>query len=399
MPEYTYLAVDQGGKEIKGELVAYSAQEVQKRLTEIGLIPVDVRRKTKGGFSLFKGKKVKRRDLLTFTIQFFTIADSGVPIVRGLEEIGAQMKNPYFKKVIFDIKQRIELGESLSQALSHYPKIFPNYYLGAIKTGEESGKLTEILRDLIVFLEKQEALAAELKQAMTYPIFVTFALGGVAIFYVFIILPKVLELVSQLNQKISGPTRLLMDFINTARQYWYLPLIGIFLLVFAVLVARKHERGRYYLDLIKIKIPILGNIVLKAILARFAANLALLLRSGVEIVGAFQMLGQTIGNSVIREGILLAMENLKGGASITEAIAGLPFTPFVLSMIAIGEETGRLEEELSKVANYYEKDVERATKQAITLLEPMMLIIFGIGAAGVFIAVLTPIYDAISKLQ
>ncbi len=400
MPEYSYVAVDASGNEIKGEIIAFSPEDVEKRLSEIGLTPVKVERKTKKklfSFSLFK--RVKRRDLLTFTVQFFTVVDAGIPIVRGLEEIGAQMKNPYFRNVIFDIKQRIELGESLSQALSAYPKIFPNYYRGAIRTGEESGKLTETLQDLIVFLERQEALTSELKQALTYPAFVTVALGGVTVFYVFFILPKVFSLVSQLNQKISGPTKLLMTLTTAARQFWYVPIVALFLLLISFFIARRTEKGRYYTDLLSLKIPLFGQIILKATLARFAANLALLLRSGVEIIGAFDMLSETISNTVISDGILLAKENLKSGYSITEAVSSLPFTPFVLSMIAIGEETGKLEEELTKVADYYEKDVERSTKRAITMLEPILLIVFGIGAALVFMAVLMPIYDAISKLQ
>lgn len=397
MPRFKYSAVNEAGNLVKGTFEAPTPEFVEKELRKKGLHPVFVKKETKK-FLPF-GKRIKKRDLLSFTIQFYSVVTSGISLLRGFEDISKQVKNPRFKEILEDIRGRLSEGQSLHVALSQHPDVFPAYYRGAIRTGEETGNLGKILEDLITLLEKQEEIEAQIKQATTYPAVALIALSGVGIFYIFVVLPKVLSLISQLAVSLPLPTRFLLAFTGAAKSFWFLPLLFILILLVLFFFMRKTPKGKYLIDKIKLKIPIFGPIYEKALLARFSSHFAMLLRSGVDMVTSFELLEEVIGNRVMEEKLKEAKEKVKTGASLIYSLKEFPMSPLVFSMIAVGEETGRLEEELSKAADYHEKDVDRATRRALVLIEPALLIFFGIFAAFVFLSVLLPIYDAVARIR
>jgi type IV pilus assembly protein PilC len=397
MPRFRYSAVDKSGSLVRGSLEGSTPESVEKELRKQGLYPISVKREAKR-INLFK-RRVKKRDLLSFTIQFYSVVTSGISLLRGFEDISKQVKNPRFREILEDIKGRLSEGQSMHTALSQYPDVFPAYYRGAIRTGEETGNLGKILEDLIILLEKQEEIEAQIKQATTYPAVALLALSGVGIFYIFVVLPKVLSLISQLAVSLPLPTKFLLFFTHFAKSFWFVPLLFVILLITLFFFLKRTPRGKYLIDKIKLKIPVFGPIYEKALLARFSSHFAMLLRSGVDMVTSFELLEEVIGNKVMEEKLREAKEKVKTGASLISSLREFPMSPLVFSMIAVGEETGRLEEELAKAAEYHEKDVDRSTRRALVLIEPALLIFFGIFAAFVFLSVLLPIYDAVARIR
>jgi len=395
MPEFRYKAVNNQGKEVKGKIVAYTQDDVIAQLAEQGMYVIEVNERGRAGK---RKKKVKRKELLGFTTQFYSLITSSVPLLKGLSDVAEEMKNPYFKKVLTEIIERVRAGESLSQALSEYPEIFPGFYVGAVRTGEISGTLSMVLKDIIEILEKQEQFEAELKQALTYPTIAVVALTGVAMFYLFYILPKVIGLVKDMGIELPLQTKLLLTFVTVAKQFWYIPLGGFIGLIIAFFLLRRTEKGGLAIDRFFLGLPLLGEIIRKTLMARFSRFLSLLLRSGIDIVTSLEILTGISGNKVLKAAIKLAKEKLVTGSSLTDSLSLLPYSSLSLSMISVGEETGRLSEELIKVAEYNQKEVENTTKRAITYIEPAMLVSFGLFAGIIFLSVLMPIYDAVSKI-
>ncbi len=394
MPEFVYQILNDEGKKLKGKLVAYSKDEVLSILGERGYYVLSV--KEKRGSK--RKRRVKRKELLTFTVQFYSLIESSVPLLKGLQDVVEETKNPHFKKALTDIIERVRAGETLSQAFSRYPEIFPNFYISAIKTGEISGTLSEVLKDLIDVLEKNEQFEAELKQALTYPTIAVCALSGVAFFYLFYILPKVVNMTKDMGIELPAQTRILLSFVGAIKQFWIIPVALIIGLPLLFIGLRKTEKVGRAIDKFLLNIPLVGTILKKSLIARFSQFLSLLLRSGIDIVTSLEILIGLTGNRVIKDGIESAKEKLVAGTSLTDALSTLPFSSLSLSMIGVGEETGRLIEELLKIAEYNQRDVENTTKRAITYLEPAMLVTFGLFAGIIFLSVLMPIYDAVSKI-
>lgn len=397
MPTFKYRAVDNNGELVRGEIEAPTPDAAVGELRAKGLHIVDLKRKRRGFF--LKRRKVKRRDLLSFTIQFYSAITSGVSLLKGLEDITREVKNEKLREVLEDIRGRIGEGQSLSMALEAHPDVFPKYYRGAVKTGEETGNLANILEELINLLEKQEEIEAQIKQATTYPAVAFIALFGVALFYILYILPKVLNLVKEITSELPGITKALIFLTSLARNYFYIPLAILFILVIVYFILKKTERGKFFLDKLKLKIPLFGPIYEKALMTRFASYLAMLLRSGVDMLTSFDLLMEVIGNRVFVEHLKIARERIRGGESLSRALRDFPLTPLVFSMIVTGEETGRLEEELVKASEYHEKDVDRSIRRTLTLIEPALLITFGLFAALVFLSVLLPIYATVAKIR
>jgi type IV pilus assembly protein PilC len=396
MPEFRFRAIDEKGREVKGKAVVNTSVELLEELKEKGYYILEVTEKERR--KSFGRRKVKKRELISFTTQFYSLVSAGLPILKGLQDVAQEMKNPYFRRVLEEIVEKVEAGQSLSEAFSDYPDIFPRFYVGAIKTGEISGTLNSILKNLLDIMEKQEQFETELKQNLTYPVIAVLTLSGVAFFYLFYIFPKVLNLVKEMGVELPTQTKILLAFVNTLTKLWYVPILLLVGLVLAFFLLRKNEKFAFYLDSALLKVPFLGEIIKKSLMARFSRFLSLLLDAGIDIVTSLEILVGTIGNRVIRSMIERARELLIGGKGLADAFTVLPFNSISLSIIRVGEETGRLTGELLKVAEYNQRDVEARTKRLITLLEPIMLITFGLVAGLIFLSVLLPIYDTVSKV-
>jgi type IV pilus assembly protein PilC len=321
---------------------------------------------------------------------------SGVPVVRALEEMAAYESNLAFRAVLEEIKMRVEGEGALSAALAEHPKVFPAFYLGAFRAGEAGGTLPEVLANLVGTIERQMEFDAQLKQAMMYPIFVSALLLGVGVLYLGFVMPKILEMVRELGGKLPLMTRILIGVSDGFQRAWYLPLGGLVLGSIGFTRLRSTAGGRLWLDGLLLRIPLVGPLNQKVILAKFSHFLSLLLSSGYEILPSLELVKDTVGNRSSVRAIETVHARIQAGDSLSNSMRGLGFIPFVISMIAVGEKSGMVTEQLDKVAEYYEREVDRGLKKLLALIEPILLVVFGAMAAVVILSTFMPMYQSMS---
>jgi type IV pilus assembly protein PilC len=395
MPEFNYRAIDTAGsKLVRGVLVAYGLQDAEEKLAGMGLAPVEVTpRVTRRTLAWHKPT---RGHVLGFSVQLHSMLCSGVPVATSLEQIAANEPHPGFRRLVEDVRQRVEHEGSLSAALAAHPEVFPPFYLGAIRAGEAGGTLGSVLHDLVRTLERQQEFDAQLKQAMIYPIFVVALLTGVGVLYMGFVLPQILKMVRELGGSLPITTRVLMSLSDAFAQAWFLLPIGAAALAAGIWRVRRTPRGQLLLDTALLRVPLLGEVIRKTTLAKFAHYLALLLQSGYELLPSLELVKGTMGNACSARAVERTQMRIQGGEALSSAMRGLAFAPFVISMVAVGEKTGLVGGQLEKVAEYYEHDVERALKRLLALLEPVILILFGSLAAIVIMSTFMPMYQSMS---
>ncbi|MEZ0344283.1 MAG: type II secretion system F family protein [Caldimicrobium sp.] len=393
MPFFEWKGKSVSGEVRSGVLEAPNPQVVEVYLRRLNIIPIKIQQKKESTFKL-QLKRVKDKELALFTRQFATVLEAGLPIVRGLETLALQQKNPFFKEVLSDIKRKVEGGNSLSEAMANYPKIFSTLYLQMVRSGESSGNLDVVLKRLAAYLEKIIALKSKIKHAMIYPsviVFVTIVVVSIIMLYV---IPKFAELFREAGQTLPLPTQILINI-----SYNFKSIFGIFVLSLIALAVfikyyRRSEQGKYNTDKILLKLPLLGQLFHKAALSRVARTLANLIAAGIPLLQALSIAGETSGNKVIEK----AMEDIKVNVSAGHTIADPMFFtgvfPYmVVEMVRIGEMSGNLEEMLTKVADFYEEEVDRTVQTLSTLIEPILLIILGVIIGGILVALYLPIFQ------
>lgn len=400
MPTYTYQAVDNKNKQIKGTLNAHTLKDAESQLREMGLYPISVQGKAKRQtFFSLGSRKITKKDLLGLTIQLHLMFTAGLPLLQALQNIAEQQKNPKFKEVIGDICKKIESTGSFSEAIAAHPKVFPPFYIGAVRAGESGGTLPEILDELANSLEKQDELQSELKQALMYPMMIMCVMSAVTGFYAFYLMPKMMKMVEEMGAPIPFYTRAIQFIVNTIMGLW-LPLVVLGIIGFiAVLFYRKTESGAYTLSYLKLKFPLFGVVIQKSVLCNFAHYLSLLLRSGFGLLPSLDLVKGTIGNKTIVRSIETIQERIKRGESFADSMSGLPFPGFMVTMIGLGEQTGKVAEQLAMVNAYFEKDIRRTTKKVLTLLEPIILITFGGISAVILLSTFFPMYSAMGQIK
>lgn len=400
MPTYEYQAVDNKNKNVKGTLNAHNLQEAESQVREMGLYPISVLGKSKKqSFFTLSGKRITKKDLLGLTIQLHLMFTAGLPLLQALQNIAEQQKNPRFKEVIGDICKKIETTGSFSEAIAAHPKVFPPFYIGAVRAGESGGTLAEVLNELADSLEKQDELQSELKQAMMYPVMIMCVMSCVTGFYAFYLMPKMMKMVLEMGAPIPFYTRIIQFIVNSLMSLW-LPIVLFFLVGFiALLFYRKTENGAYALSYMQLKFPLFGTVIQKSILCNFAHYMSLLLRTGFGLLPSLDLVKGTIGNKTIIRSIETIQERIKRGESFANSMAGLPFPGFMVTMIGLGEQTGKVPEQLAMVNAYFEKDIRRTTKRVLTLLEPIILITFGGISAVILLSTFFPMYSAMGSVK
>ncbi len=393
MPVYEWRGKSATGEIRKGVLEAPNPQLVEVYLRKLNIVPIRIRLKKEGGFRLER-KSVSGKELALFTRQFATVLEAGLPIVKSLDTLAMQQKNKYFKKVILDIKTKVEGGSTLSDALAEYPKVFPILYIQMVKSGESAGNLDVVLKRLAEYLEKIEALKSKVKHAMIYPsLIVVVTIVVISIIMIFVI-PKFARLFAEAGQTLPTPTIILLKISKNFKQIAGLTLLAIILFIIFIKLYRRSESGRYNTDKALLKLPLIGELFHKAAIARFARTFSSLLNAGVPLLQTLSIAADTAGNTVIKRAIEEVRINVSAGHNLADPMFFSGVFPYLLvEMVRVGETSGNLEEMLNKVADFYEEEVDRTVDTLSNLIEPILLIILGVIIGGILIALYLPIFQ------
>lgn len=402
MPNFTYTAVGPQGRMIKGSIEADSQQLVVGKLRERGYHVTDVAEKKK--LALFGGggpshAKVKLDQLTVFTRQFATMIDAGIGIIRCLDILENQTKDPGLKPVIAATMRDVKNGLSLTDSFAKHPQVFSKLYINMIRAAELGGILDQILERIAGFLEYDMEVRTKIKSAMMYPIIVlVFSMIMICIVMT-VVLPRFKEIFDSMQVEMPIYTRLLFDASAFFMKFWYLGAIAIVAGVIAFRRIDKTEAGHYQIDNLKLKIPVVGDIIKKMAISRFAKTFGTLVSSGVPMMRALEIVGETAGNAVIAKGVQTAKESVREGQKISVPLEGTHLFPsMVTHMIDIGEETGRLSEMLNKVSEFYEKEVDAAVKGLTSLIEPLLIVFMGVVVGFIAVSVMGPIFKLVSSI-
>lgn len=399
MLTYRYTARETAtGKKISAEIQASSEQAAVKLLQEQGMAPLEIHPLVDMGsnpISRFKNR-VKSKDKILFSRQLSTLINAGLPLLQSLRTVSGQTQNKTFRVVIAQIITDVEAGSALSVAMAKYPEVFNTIYISLIAAGEVSGTLDKSLERLATQQEKDAEIMSKVRGAMVYPIIVLVVMGAVVGFMLLSVMPQVEELYEGLGSGASLPliTRVLLGVSNALQQFWYIALIVIVLLIFFGSRWMNTIGGKRYVDKFKIRGPLVSKLFMKLYMARFARTGTTLVASGVPLIQMLEITADAINNIHIEASINRAIEKVKGGKALSEAIAGdTNFLPLVPDMLRIGEQSGAMEQMLAKTADYYEKEVDNEIKAISTIIEPILMVILGILALIIVGAVLLPIYS------
>ena len=400
MPTFAYSARPATGGDIQsGEIELPSKDDVLAFLHKQKMIPVSVREKTKQ-LTLKFGTGVSTRDIVIFTRQFATMINSGLPLVQSLDILAQQTENSSLRKVIQDVLYDVESGHTLADAMAKHPRVFTELFTNMVSAGEAGGILDTILLRLATFLEKNDALLRKIKGAMVYPgVILSVAGAAIAILLIFVI-PTFQQMFSSAGIPLPLPTRVVIGMSAFLQNFWWLVIfagVGVF---FALRAVAANPSGRLMLDRILLNLPILGDLQRKAAVARFTRTLGTLVSSGVSILEGLEITAKTAGNRVIHDAVMGSRASIAGGETISGPLkeSGV-FPPMVVQMINVGEQTGGLDEMLSKIADFYDEEVDAAVEVLLKAMEPVMIVVLGVIVGGMIVAMYLPIFDMINAVQ
>ncbi len=400
--KFTYTAKDQKGELKKGFVIAANSAKAEQLLANNGLIIISLDVQNETFLSKIEGlfNHVSYKDLVIFSRQLSTLVGARVPILQGLRILESQIDSKGLVQVIRNLIASIESGQSLSLAMSKHPDVFGNVYVSLVRSGEAAGTVGESLSYLADQLEKDYDLRSKVKSAVTYPAFVLSALVVVGVLMFKFVLPKLVEVLKEQEAELPLISKILISFTDWFQVYWWMVLLG---LVGGVLLLRWYifsASGRYMWDQLKIHLPIIGPLLQKIYMARFARNLATLVSGGIPIIQALKIIGDVINNVVYRDIMTITAEQVTNGKSIGDSLSKFEeFPPLVTQMVRVGEQTAELDNILTKLASFYEKEVDSQISTLSSLLEPVIMVILG-GAVGLLVAgVLLPIYNLASSVS
>ncbi|GIW69679.1 MAG: type II secretion system protein F [Patescibacteria group bacterium] len=400
MALFTYTAKNMAGKTISGTVDARTKDLAVSLLKSQGLYVISIQEKRETIFDTFLNfRRISQTDVVTFTRQFSTMISAGLPISRALEVLAAQTTSPNFKKVIYDILRNVEGGASLSVALGKYPDVFSVTYQALVRAGESSGKMDVILKRLADNMEAQRELNSRFKGAMIYPAVVMIAMIGVFIVLMVFVVPKLSEMYTNMDVELPKITQIMISTSNFMAKNIVLLLVGIIGGVLALRYYAKSEKGRYYIAEIVMRLPVFGRINKDRDFAQFSKTLALLINSAVPIVEALNIVSTVMSSPTFRAAVLNAAKQVEKGTSLSSFFkASEQFPPLLAQMATVGEETGRMDEVLDRVATYYEGEVDNRVRGLSAALEPIILIMLGVMVGFLIISIITPIYKITSSI-
>jgi len=399
MAAFQYFAVDRTGRHVRGRMDAANENDLEQRLRRMGLDLVTSRVKSPTATLACK-KPISRQDLINFCFHLEQISKSGIPLLDGLADLGMSIDNKRFREVIAAMHEDMQGGKLLSEAMARHPAVFDRLFVSLIRTGEQTGNMSEVLRDLAATLNWQDALVNKTKLLLLYPTIVFIVVTAVVFFLMLYLVPKLVTFLTTMQQTLPLQTRLLIWLSEVFANYWALLLgLPITLFVIGVTAVRTNVNARLLWDYAKLNLPLVGPILQQILLARFANYFALLYRSGITILDALTACEGVVANRYVADGLRRAGQQINAGDSLTESLRNLGlFPPLVIRMIRIGETTGALDEALMNVGAFYQRSVENWVERALKLLQVGLTMFLGLILAFIMYAVLSPIYDIFGKL-
>jgi len=400
MPTFSYSARPAGGGDIRqGEIELPSKDEVLAYLHKQRMIPVSVRKKEKS-LNITFGTGITTRDIVIFTRQFATMINSGLPLVQSLDILAEQTDNSALQKTIRDVLYDVESGHTLADAIGKHPKVFTELFANMVAAGEAGGILDTILLRLATFLEKNDALIRKIKGAMIYPA-VIFTVAGLAVVTLLIfVIPTFQQMFEAAGVPLPLPTRIVIGMSQILQDWWWALGGGVFAAVLGIRYAYTTDAGRLNIDRLLLVLPILGDLQRKSAVARFTRTLGTLISSGVSILEGLEITAKTAGNRVIHDAVMNSRASIAGGETIAGPLkeSGV-FPPMVVQMINVGEQTGGLDEMLTKIADFYDDEVDTAVDALLSAMEPIMIVVLGVVVGGMIVAMYLPIFDMINAVD
>ena len=404
MPGYSYVAVDSRGKEKRGRMDAENREEVVRQLKNDGLIPVSIREQgvlnKEIDFSI--GKKVKPRDLSVFCRQFVSITQAGVPMKEALQMLAEQTENKYLKQAVANVLANVEKGNTLADSMAAEKNIFPDIMVHMVEAGESSGSLDTSFARMAVHFEKEAKLKATIRKATIYPIILIFAVIGVIAVMLLFVIPIFIDMFADLDVEMPALTMGVMNLSKWTVGHWYVILAVIVAVILAYQAIYRTDQGRLKIDLIKMKIPLLGKLNVKSTCAQFARTMSTLMVAGVPTIDCLETVAKIVKNIHYKNALMKAREEVMKGIPLSEPLetSGI-FPPMVYHMTSIGEDTGNMEDMLTKLADYYDEEVEITTQSVLAAMEPLIIVFMALIVGTLVIAVIMPIgtmYEGLDSL-
>lgn len=407
MPLYEYLVKDQEGKNITGTQEAGDVNAIIAALRQQGYVIIRIS-EAKQKFQLFskssaggkRRRKIKSDDLVVFSRQLATMVEAGVPLVQALSILGEQAETLTMQEVITKLHDDVESGKSLSEALEKHKKVFSELFVSMVRAGESSGSLEEILDRVATYIEKSSALQKKIKSALVYPAVVATMAAGITMGMLTWVVPKFAGIFTSLNAKLPTPTQILLNVSDFLRLNFLYIVIGVVIIGFLFWRFINTKNGRLWFDSTKLKLPVFGPLLLKVSISKFSRTLATLIKSGVPILSALEIVAKTAGNRLIEILVGEVAVSIKEGETISGPLGKKKiFPPMVVRMIAVGEETGELEKMLSKISDFYDVQVDTAVDGLTSMIEPLVIAFLGTVIGSIVIAMFLPILTLTSALK
>jgi len=400
MPQFEWTGRKRTGETITGAMTADNKDGVVAALRRQQIVAVKIKEKGKELALPKIGGGVGTKDLAIFTRQFSVMIDAGLPVVQCLEILGAQQQNKVFQRVLFEVREDVEAGSALNEAFKKHPKVFDNLYCNLVAAGEAGGILDTILQRLSIYIEKAVKLKAAVRSAMIYPVVVVTVAILVVVVIMWKVIPTFASLFAGVGAKLPVPTQIVIAISNFLGRWGWLCILLIIGIAIAFRMYYKTENGRYLIDKIMLKSPIFGIVLRKIAVARFCRTLATLVSSGVPILEGLDITARTSGNAIVEEAILKTRKSVEEGKTLTEPLAASGVFPgMVTQMISVGESTGALDAMLSKIADFYEDEVDEAVANLMSLLEPVIIVFLGVTIGGIVVAMYLPLFTLIQQIQ
>jgi type IV pilus assembly protein PilC len=400
-PVFKWTGTTRQGETRSGEMEASDADSVRERLSQMGIEPTKVRKKAKEYQLRIPGLGgVTTKDILVFTRQFSVMIDAGLPLVQALEIIGTQSDNPAFKKVLLQVKARVESGSTFADSLAEHPKVFDELFVQLVRAGEIGGILDTILQRLGAYIEKNEKLKRRVKGAMVYPAIVLVVGIGVTVVLLAFVTPTFEKMFKDFGGSMPVPTQILINISHGLRDNWYWFVSIPIALAVAFRLAVQNPKGREKWDAFVLKTPVFGPLVRKIAVARFTRTLGTMLSSGVPILDGLEIVARSAGNKVIEKSVRYVRAKISEGKNMAAPLAETKaFPPMVVQMIGVGEATGAMDQMLSKIADFYDDEVDVAVAALTSMIEPLMMVFLGGVVGGFLIAMYLPIFSIAGNIK